>query len=111
MDETEVRKLVREHRTPEFYNDRRWRELAHRVLKEQHYECQYCKDAGRYTKAKYVHHVNHLKDRPELAYQEWYIDEHGERQRNLVACCFNCHEAQHPERFKHEKIYLNEERW
>ena len=113
MSNTEwIRELIREGNTAAFYNDRKWRALQAKVLHDQHYECQYCKAAGKYTRARYVHHVNHLKDHPELAYQEWYIDVHGERQRNLVACCFDCHEAQHPERFRKKRTgFLNDERW
>ena len=112
MTTEQIRGLIREHRTADFYNDRKWRALQQKVLHDQHYECQYCKAAGKYTRARYVHHVNHLKDHPELAYNEHYIDVHGEKQKNLVACCFACHEAQHPERFRHEsKGFRNEERW
>ena len=112
MTTDQIRQLIRENRVADFYNDRKWRALQAKVLHDQHYECQYCKDSGKYTRAKYVHHVNHLRDHPELAYSEHYIDVHGKKQRNLVACCFDCHEAQHPDRFrKRKKVYLNEERW
>ena len=112
MTTEQIRQLIREHRTAEFYNDRKWRSLQQEVLHAQHYECQYCKTAGKYTRARYVHHVNHLKDHPELAYSREYIDGQGKRRKNLVACCFDCHEAQHPERFSHEsKRFRNEERW
>ena len=112
MTTEQIRTLIREGRTPEFYTDREWRKLREKVLHDQRYECQYCKARGKYTRARYVHHVNHLKDHPELAYNTEYIDKNGEVQKNLVACCFNCHEAQHPERFKHErKGFHNEERW
>ena len=112
MTTEQIRQLIREHRTAEFYNDRKWRAQQAKVLHDQHYECQYCRAAGKYTRARYVHHVNHLKDHPELAYSETYIDQSGEPQKNLVACCFSCHEAQHPDRFTRErKGFSNEERW
>ena len=113
MTADEIRILIRERRTAEFYNDRTWRRLAAKVLRDQHYECQYCKASGRYTRARYVHHVNHLKDHPELAYQETYVDRHGKVVPNLVACCHACHEAQHPERFHYHtrRKFVNDEKW
>ena len=111
MTTDEIRTLIREGRTADFYNDWQWRRLAHKVMHDQHYECQYCKARGRYTRARFIHHVNHLKEHPELAYQEYYIDSNGETKRNLIACCHMCHEAQHPERFRHGNGFTNEERW
>ena len=111
MTTDDIRTLIREGRTAEFYNDWQWRRLSHKVMYDQHYECQYCKARGRYTRARFVHHVNHLKEHPELAYQEYYIDSNGETKRNLIACCHMCHEAQHPERFRHGNGFRNEERW
>ena len=111
MTTDQIRELIRNRQTAAFYNDRKWRALQAKVLRDQHYECQYCKASGKYTRARYVHHVNHLKEHPELAYSETYIAADGTVRRNLVACCFTCHEAQHPERFKHERNQLNDERW
>lgn len=111
MTTDEIRILIREGRTAEFYNDWQWRRLAQKVMHDQHHECQYCKASGKYTRARFVHHVNHLKDHPELAYQEYYIDAYGQKQKNLVACCHRCHESQHPERFRHGSKFSNEERW
>lgn len=95
-----------------FYNDRAWRRLAREVRREQHNECQYCRQKGRYRRARYVHHVMRLREHPELAYCRFYLDSQGQAHRNLVACCFDCHEAQHPERFAQKpKPQLNQERW
>lgn len=113
MTTAQIVDLIATGRTAEFYNDRQWRRLAHDVKSEQHGECQYCKARGIYTPARYVHHVMHLKRRPDLAYERFYVDEQGQLQRNLVACCWACHEEQHPDRFQLRKAapQLNEERW
>lgn len=112
MTTDKIRELIRTGHTADFYNDREWRKLRDKVLHDQHYECQYCKASGKYRRARYVHHVNHLRKHPELAYSEDYVDGQGKKQKNLVACCFECHEAQHPERFRQEtKHFKNDERW
>jgi 5-methylcytosine-specific restriction endonuclease McrA len=57
------------------------------------HECQICKRKGRYRRADIVHHVKHLKDRPDLALSIWDGEE-----RQLVSVCRQCHEDLHPER-------------
>jgi 5-methylcytosine-specific restriction endonuclease McrA len=112
MTTAEIRALIAGGDVSPFYNDRQWRRLSHDVRQEQHNECQYCKARGIYTPARHVHHVRHLRDAPELAYSRFFVDEAGRTQRQLVACCWECHEAQHPERFRRrEGRQLNEERW
>lgn len=76
-----------------FYHWAVWKQVRAEVLRMDHYECQQCKKRGKYTKAAVVHHVKHLKDRPDLALSIW----DGE-QRQLVSLCKACHEEQHPER-------------
>lgn len=109
----QIRELIRQGRTEEFYWDRRWKSLAHDVRKEQHNECQICAAHGQVTRAWGVHHVRHLEDFPELAYSRHYTGEDGRQHRQLIAICFRCHELQHPERqamHKHRQ-QLNAERW
>lgn len=109
----EILKLIAENRLDLFYNSRFWRRLAHEVMREQNNECQLCKARGRYAPAKIVHHVKHLKDRPDLAYSRYYVDEQGNKQRQLLALCFACHEKAHGRVFKgntgKRKGYTNEE--
>ena len=50
-----------------FYSWPEWRRLKAEVLRLDHFECQECRKKGRYTKGYIVHHINHLKDRPDLA--------------------------------------------
>jgi 5-methylcytosine-specific restriction protein A len=66
------------------------------------FECQMCKELGRVGKGEAVHHIKHLKDRPDL----------GLTDSNLVTLCLTHHNLAHPEKFKHKKkIPINEERW
>lgn len=92
-----------------FYKSKYWMKLANEVLKEQHYECQVCLKKGILTKADTVHHVNYVKDRPDLALDKYYIDEKGIKQKNLIAVCKKCHNDVH-KRFGY-KEFINEERW
>lgn len=58
-----------------------------------------------------MHHVKHLKDRPDLALSIW-DSETGERQ--LETLCKFCHEEEHPEslrQFKPMATPLTLERW
>lgn len=48
---------------------------------------------GKYSKAILVHHINHLKENPELALEIY--DKEGKR--NLISLCQSCHEEEHPE--------------
>ena len=95
-----------------FYISKEWRRLRQDVLKADKYECQFCKVNGKYTKATTVHHVNHLDKHPELALEKYYTDNNGNVKRNLISVCKDCHETVcHPERLRHTKEPLNEERW
>lgn len=97
-----------------FYVTGEWRGLSAQVLKEDRYECQLCRARGRYRKADLVHHVNHVKRRPDLALDMYYLDGDGKRKRNLISVCRQCHEnVCHPERLCKEKApsFETEERW
>lgn len=85
-------RLIAAGREHDFYTWTEWRQRRAEVLHMDHYECQHCRAAGRYRKAEIVHHVKHLKDRPDLALSIW---DGGERQ--LVSLCKSCHETEHPE--------------
>lgn len=98
---TELQKLNnliavgQEHR---FYVWTVWKHLAKYVREVvDHGECQMCKAEGK-SGAKHrvliVHHVKHLKDRPDLALS-LHDPETGERQ--LVTLCKHHHEEMHPE--------------
>lgn len=106
--------LVREGREHEFYCSTAWRRKREEILERDRHECQICKSRGKYRKADLVHHVMHLKDRPELALSDTYLDEEGKERRQLISVCKECHETVcHPERMrKNEKEkFKTEERW
>ena len=84
-----------------FYDTTEWRHLSARILRSDKYECQLCKARGRYTPAKLVHHVNHVRDYPSLALSEFYINADGVKERNLISVCKDCHETVcHPDRIR-----------
>lgn len=94
-----------------WYNSAAWKTMRALVLKHDRYECQPCKARGRYRRAKIVHHVKHLKDRPDLALS-LYDPDTGERQ--LVSVCKQCHEVLHPEsqrQFAPKTKPVTQERW
>lgn len=94
-----------------WYNSAAWSNKRAEVLRLDHYECQRCRARGRYRKAALVHHVKHLRDRPDLALSIFDPDT-GERQ--LVSVCRSCHEDLHPEAmrpFTPREKPLTAERW
>lgn len=104
-----VKKCVKEdiHR---FYTWGKWKEVRKAVLAMDKQECQICKARGKYTKATTVHHVNYVKKHPEKALDIFYIH-NGEKKRNLISLCHDCHEEVHGYRKPKCKQPLTEERW
>ncbi|MDL2318211.1 HNH endonuclease [Eubacteriales bacterium OttesenSCG-928-A19] len=94
-----------------FYKTTAWKHLRKHVLAMDHHECTACKARGKHTRANHVHHVNHVKDRPELALSIYYEDERGKQQRQLVSLCHECHERAHGHRVKEHAPPLTPERW
>lgn len=110
-----IRDLYRQGRIYRFYKCDEWLRLRNLVLEQAHNECEECRKRGKYTRAKVVHHVNEVRDRPDLALSMWYTDAQGERHRNLKALCMDCHEIEHERAYKGRQAkkgeQLNEERW
>ena len=104
--------LIAAGKEDEFYSWPEWRELREHVRRKlDRNECQHCKAKGRYRRGYIVHHVKHLRDRPDLALSS-FDEETGERQ--LVTLCKQCHEAEHPESLHRLRIFsekITEERW
>ena len=78
-----------------------------------HNECQHCKEQGKCTTEELVvHHIKHLRDRPDLALSIW---DPVTKERQLVTICRGCHELEHPERLRSTASAaakpLTEERW
>ena len=89
-----LRRLIDQGCEARFYWWPQWQETREAVLKMDNYECQICKARGRYSRGSIVHHVKHLRERPDLALSV-YDPDTGERQ--LVTVCKSCHEEEHPE--------------
>lgn len=110
---TYIRKLIKENRVYLFYKTDEWRELRQEVLDDYHNECSECIKKGKYTKAHCVHHVNEVRDRPDLALSRWYVDRDGKRCPNLVPLCKTCHNIIHDKLYEYMRrdMFENEERW
>ena len=92
-----------------FYNSQEWHELSDKIRKYDHYQCTLC---GSSRRPLIVHHVKHLKDRPDLALKMY---DPGTGERQLITVCKRCHEKLHPESLKENqakiKEIITEERW
>ncbi len=75
-----------------FYASWAWRTLAERIRAKHHGECIRCRNAGRYTPAEAVHHHLPRDTHPELEMEEFWRDEYGQQQMQLVPLCWKCHE-------------------
>lgn len=108
----ELNDIIASGREHEFYTGSAWKKMAAMVRAYDRNECQLCKAAGRYARGEIVHHVKHLKDRPDLA-MRLYDPDTGERQ--LITVCKKCHEQEHPEALLHAKSEesdtITQERW
>lgn len=104
----EITALCAQDREYIFYGSKGWKHLRDAVLDLDHHECQRCKELGRYTPATTVHHVKHLKDRPDLAYSIYDGDD-----RQLISLCASCHDHEHPEKLRRNAKAepLTPERW
>lgn len=91
--------------TKQFYNSGIWLRKRNKIWERDNFECQKCKQRGGYSAAECVHHIKHLKDRPDLALTD----------SNLISLCFDCHNIEHPEKLKKNnssaRKFINQERW
>ena len=121
-----IQRLIAADQVEKFYQTDDWIELKNEVLSDYHNECQHCLKHGRLTTSEqyirngkvsftklHVHHVNELRHRPDLALSRYYIDEHGEKQPNLIPLCRTCHNIVHDKlyEFVRKDKFTNEERW
>lgn len=74
--------------TDNFYHTKRWERVRASILRRDRYQCQHCRRYGRLRQATTVHHIKHLEDNPELAFDP----------NNLVSLCAECHNKAHPEK-------------
>lgn len=109
MRTEEIKKLVEQGKEHLFYCGAPWQHKRAEVLRLDRNECQLCKSRGKYRKACIVHHVKHLKDRPDLA-----LSIYDGMERQLVSLCKGCHEEMHPEskrQFAIKAEPVTQERW
>lgn len=71
-----------------FYKSTKWLRKREAILRRDGYMCQKCKRYGKRVPATVVHHIKHLEDYPELAYDD----------SNLISLCAACHDKEHPEK-------------
>lgn len=103
-----------------FYNSSSWKEKRIKILIRDHYECQDCIERLRAAvksgtqlsikdrvirRATEVHHIQELKEHPELALND----------DNLISLCYLCHNTRHGrvrsfKRHRDNKC-VTEERW
>ena len=114
MTHREIALLVEGGREHDFYCSAIWHRKRDEILRRDRYECQICKSRGKYKRAELVHHVQHLKDRPDLALADTYPGEDGQEQRLMICVCIECHDnVCHPDRMRKERKekFTTEERW
>lgn len=110
-----VKKCIREDNMHAFYTWRAWLRVRKEVLERDKYECCECRKRGLYKKATTVHHVNYVKNAPQFALEQFYEDDNGVVQKNLICLCHDCHERVHGYRIKpkknNESAPLTDEKW
>lgn len=108
---------IRNGEERDFYLSPEWDHLRREVLRDDLYECQICKKAGRFRRAEIVHHINEIKHRPDLALTKEIEGKDGKKTRNLISVCWICHNSVcHPGRlerykFKKKSGFDQTERW
>lgn len=121
-----IQRLIDADEVEKFYQTDEWKKLKEEVLRDFHNECQECIKRGKLTTSEkwiedgklrtarlHVHHVNELRDHPELALSRWYTDEKGQKHPNLVPLCKTCHNAMHDKlaKWQNKNNFTNEEKW
>ena len=91
-----IRELIRADKVHLFYQTKEWKELRQEVLEENHFECAECLKEGKITTSEiHVHHVNEIRTHPHLALSKYFVDEHGEKKKNLILLCQRHHNEAH----------------
>ena len=70
------------------YKSKRWKKKRACILRRDGYMCRECRKYGRQVAAVTVHHIKHVDEYPELAFED----------SNLISVCQACHNAFHPEK-------------
>lgn len=121
-----IKELIKNNELWKFYKTKEWIRLKKSILREHHYECAECRKNGIITRydinkdgerklISTVHHVCHVRQRPDLALSRTYKDYvTGEELPNLIPVCKACHNKLHPEKIFRETQsdhFMNTERW
>lgn len=112
-----INNLIKDDKLYKFYKCDEWIKLRQHILYTNHYECYRCKERGKISKATLVHHVNHVRVKPQYALSKMYVDSDGEYKINLLPLCDACHEIEHKRFYEgHEnktfkKKFNNNEQW
>lgn len=72
----------------DIHKSNRWKKKREQILRRDKYMCQDCKRYGKRVDATEVHHIKHVDEYPELAFDS----------RNLISLCAACHNKRHPEK-------------
>lgn len=88
--------IARDGDAEEFYHSGFWKAKRREVLRNQHRWCWRClqKSPEVHTRANTVHHLYPLRERPDLALEEFAPD----GSPNLVCLCPSCHWEEHHKR-------------
>lgn len=100
MRDEYVRAII-EGREGVFYKSWTWQKKRLEILERDNRECQVCKTQGRVGPGEVVHHIQELKDRPDL----------GVDSDNLMTVCHACHNDIHKTGKGEEPKILIKERW
>lgn len=85
-----------------FYLHPEWKAKREDILSRDNKECQKCKKIYHtFNWATTVHHIQHLKTRPDLAFDD----------DNLISLCGKCHNEEHPEKFREFFKEQTRKRW
>lgn len=106
-----LKELIASGQEHSFYLWGAWKQKCREVKALDHNECQACKARGRYRRGELVHHVKHLRDRPDLALSIW---DPATGDRQLVLLCKACHRREHPESLRQFAVVcspVTQERW
>lgn len=72
----------------DIHKSMRWKKKREQILRRDKYMCQDCKRYGKRVDATEVHHIKHVDEYPELAFDS----------NNLISLCAACHNKRHPEK-------------
>lgn len=72
------------------YNSEKWKKKSEQIKKRDGYKCKRCARYGKNVPAVVVHHIKHVDEYPELAFDN----------DNLISLCQGCHNKAHPEKIR-----------